>query len=132
MDRRPEAAEAKPNEKMQDFKSSELKQSLLVMRNLVQFLQKIDPEFPPHYAVCLFEIALNEGLSLTQLAEKVDLSLSTVSRIVGALSDFRPNGLPYGLIEIRVSVAERRRKELILTSKGKSFILKLAKTLHSS
>ncbi len=98
--------------------------------DLLRQLQKTDPEFPLQYALCLGEISLNEGTSLTALAERVDLSLSTISRIVGALSEFRQNGQPYGLIEIRISAEERRRKELYLTQKGRAFIQKISKILE--
>lgn len=86
--------------------------------DLLQQLTRVDPEFPLHYSICLTQIAMNEGISLTQLAERTGLALSTVSRIVGALSNYRQNGQAYGLIDLRVSVNERRRKELYLTSKG--------------
>ncbi len=98
--------------------------------DLLRLLQKTDSEFPLQYALCLAEISLNEGLSLTALAEKANLSLSTISRIVGALSEFRPNGQPYGLVEIRISPEERRRKELYLTPKGRVLIQKISKILE--
>jgi DNA-binding MarR family transcriptional regulator len=102
-----------------------------VFLDALRHLQKIDTEFPLQYAACLAEISLNEGCSLTSLAEKTNLSLSTVSRIVGALSDFRPNGAPYGLIELKIAPEERRRKELYLTAKGKSLLQKISKTLET-
>lgn len=90
------------------------------LRSILRELQKIDPEFPLQYALCLCEIAADEGLSLTALAEKVGMPLSTVSRIVGALSSKRQKGKPYGLVKVSISAAERRRKELALTAKGRS------------
>ncbi|MES2728591.1 MAG: MarR family winged helix-turn-helix transcriptional regulator [Pseudomonadota bacterium] len=84
---------------------------------LLQF-RAIDPEFPLQYAICLCEIAQNPGMSLTNLSEKTSLALSTVSRIVGALSDYRPNGAPYGLISMEIAAVERRRRELKLTAAG--------------
>ncbi len=99
--------------------------------DLLRQLQKIDPEFPLQYAICLGEIALDEGCSLTTLAERAGLTLSTVSRIVGALSDFRQNGQPYGLIEIKVSATERRRKELTLSPRGRTLLQKLGKVLET-
>ena len=98
--------------------------------DVLRLLQKTDTEFPLQYALCLAEISLNEGLSLTALAEKVSLSLSTISRIVGALSEFRQNGQPYGLIEIKISTEERRRKELYLTPKGRALVQKISKILE--
>lgn len=89
---------------------------------LLRELQKIDSEFPLQYAVCLLEIAQNEGLSLTQLSEKTHMPLSTVSRIVGALSKFRQRGTPYNLVKVTISPAERRKKQLALTTKGQAVI----------
>jgi hypothetical protein len=40
---------------------------------LLRELQKIDPEFPLQYALCLAEISANEGLSLTHLSEKTGM-----------------------------------------------------------
>ncbi|MFN3701186.1 MAG: MarR family winged helix-turn-helix transcriptional regulator [Alphaproteobacteria bacterium] len=87
---------------------------------LLRELQTIDAEFPLQYAVCLCVIALNEGLSVSALAEETGLSLSTASRIVGALSSARQMGTPYGLVETRISATEKRRKEIFLTDKGRS------------
>ncbi len=96
----------------------EIEEFLLLLREL----QKIDPEFPLQYAVCLAEIAMDEGLSLTQLSQKTGMALSTVSRIVGALSKYRQKGAAFGLIKVTISATERRRKELTLTAKGKAVI----------
>lgn len=93
-----------------------------IFLHLLRELQKIDQEFPLQYAVCLAETSLNEGLSLTQLSEKTGMALSTVSRIVGALSNHRQKGAPYGLIKVSISEKERRRKEIYLTAKGKAII----------
>ena len=90
--------------------------------NVLRELQKIDHEFPLQYAICLAEISCEEGMSVTQLANKTGLALSTVSRIVGALSNHRQIGQPYGLVEVAISEQERRRKELYLTPKGKMTI----------
>jgi len=89
---------------------------------LLRELQKIDPEFPLQYAVCLGEITLDEGLSVTQLSNRTGLALSTVSRIVGALSKYRQMGEPYGLIELTTSPTSRRTKEIHLTDKGRGVV----------
>lgn len=105
--------------------------STQVLLELLRQLQKVDQEFPLQYALCLAEISLDEGCSLTTLAERAGLTLSTVSRIVGALSDYRQNGQPYGLVEIRISPVERRRKELYLSARGRTLIQKLGKVLEA-
>ncbi len=99
---------------------------------LLRLFHSIDPEFPLQYMICLTEIGRNEGLSLTTLAERVNLSLSTISRIVGALSDYRQNGQPFGLIEIKISETERRRKELSLTPKGRAILNRAIKIISAT
>jgi len=96
---------------------------------LLRELQKIDPEFPLQYAVCLAEITLNEGLSVTDLSNRTGLALSTVSRIVGALSKYRQMGNPYELIDLKMSEKSRRTKEIHLTTKGRETIKNIADLL---
>ena len=98
------------------------KKNIRVFLTLLRELQKIDSEFPLQYAVCLAEISLEEGLSLTELSARTGMALSTVSRIVGALSKNRQKGAPYNLIRVKVAAAERRRKELYLTPRGRAVI----------
>ncbi|MGE4313272.1 MAG: winged helix-turn-helix transcriptional regulator [Pseudobdellovibrionaceae bacterium] len=93
--------------------------------------RRIDAEFPMQYAICLLEIARNEGLSLTELAERTNMALSTVSRVVGALSDYRSNGQPFELITMQISAEERRRKELYLSDRGKKLISALEKVISA-
>jgi DNA-binding MarR family transcriptional regulator len=94
-------------------------------------LQKIDPAFPLQYAVCLAEIALDEGLSHSDLAERMGLGLPTVSRIVGALSRRRQKGAtPYGLIRVAISESERRKREIYLTMRGRAVIGRIARILE--
>ncbi|MFK7839089.1 MAG: helix-turn-helix domain-containing protein, partial [Bdellovibrionales bacterium] len=73
---------------------TKMKQEIKGFLQLLRELQKIDPEFPIQYAICLGEITLDEGLSVTQLSNRTGLALSTVSRIVGALSQYRQMGEP--------------------------------------
>ncbi len=91
----------------------------------MQVLRSLDSEFPIQHALALGIISQNPGMSLTQLAEKLNLNLSTVSRIIGALSDHRANGQPYYMVEVKKSEQERRRKELYLTPKGEAFLKKV-------
>lgn len=90
--------------------------------DLLGELQKIDPGFPLQYAVCLAEVARSEGLSLSALAEKTGMPLSTVSRIIGALSKKRQQGKPFDLIHVKISPRERRKKELYLTPRGNTVV----------
>ncbi len=100
-----------------------------LLLDILRRIQKIDAEFPIQYAICLVEIAQNEGCSVTFLAEKTNLALSTVSRIVGALSDYRQLGQPYGFIELKISPTERRRKEICLTELGRTSLKEIVQPL---
>ena len=93
---------------------------LSAMIEVLQLLRKIDPEFPIQYALCLSEIARHKNLSVTELAQRTGITLSTVSRIVSTLSSNR--GRYGGLIQVRFSLAESRRKELSLTAQGYALI----------
>lgn len=90
-------------------------------------LQKIDPEFPLQYAVCLAIISQYEGLSLTELSNTAGMSLSTTSRIVGALSKYRQSGQAYELVTVKISPKERRRKQIFLTQKGRDTLINIAR-----
>ncbi len=103
-----------------------MKKQIRTFLLLLRELQKIDQEFPLQYAVCLAEISMDEGMSLTRLSEKTGMALSTISRIIGALSKHRQKGAPYGLVKVKISTQERRRKELYLTTKGKAVISSIA------
>ena len=70
-----------------------MRQELTHFMRLLRELQKIDNEFPLQYAVCLSEIALEEGLSLSDLADRTDMPLSTVSRAITALSKHSGGGV---------------------------------------
>lgn len=107
-------------------KAKSLKKDISFFLTLLRELQKIDAEFPLQYAVCLAEIALDEGLSLTNLSERANMPLSTVSRIVGALSRNRQKGVPYDLVRVAISAEERRKKELYLTARGRNIIQDIA------
>jgi DNA-binding MarR family transcriptional regulator len=99
---------------------------------LLREMQKIDPEFPLQYSICLTEISRDEGMSLSALSLKTGLALSTISRIVGALSNYRQSGAPYNLVRVKVSVDERRRKELYLTPRGKAVMDSIAELLKAA
>lgn len=92
---------------------------------ILHVFREIDREFPLQYALCLLEISQNEGISLSELAQRTNLALSTISRIIGALSEYRQSGTPYQLVEAVIDPKERRKKILRLTDKGRAVISKL-------
>lgn len=96
---------------------------------LLRELQKIDQEFPLQYAVCLAEIAREEGLSLTALALRTNMPLSTISRIVGALSRNRQRGTPYDLVRVAIAPQQRRKKQLFLSARGRAVMASIVEMM---
>lgn len=93
-----------------------------LLLDILHRIQKVDAEFPIQYAICLVHIYQHEGSTISALAERAGLALSTVSRIVGALSDARQYGKPFRFIDVRPSQSDSRKKEIYLTDKGRAVI----------
>lgn len=89
----------------------------------------VDPEFPLQWGIVFLEIAQNEGASLKDIAEATGISMSVMSRTIGALSNYRRMGKPYGIVTVKSAKDDRRRKELFLSAKGKRLAEKLSKAM---
>jgi DNA-binding MarR family transcriptional regulator len=105
--------------------SEEIQKLIRILREL----QKINPEFPIQYALCFSEIYQNPGLSVTELATKVQIPISTVSRIISALSGAAPHRSVYNLVNVTISSKERRKKVLNLSDEGLELIDNLKKVI---
>ena len=92
-------------------------------------LTTIDPEFPLQWALVFLTIANNEGAALKDIAEETGISMSVMSRTIGALSNARRMGKPYGIVLVKMAKDDKRRKELFLSAKGKRLLEKLKKSL---
>jgi DNA-binding MarR family transcriptional regulator len=88
-------------------------------------LTEIDAEFPIQWAITFLEIAQNEGASLKDIAEETGISMSVMSRTIGALANYRRMGKPYGIVTVKSAKDDGRRKELFLSAKGKKLLAKL-------
>ncbi len=102
---------------------------LTKLQVILQELTTIDPEFPIQWALVFTEIALEEGISLKDASDRTGISMSVMSRTIGALSNARRMGKPYGLVVVRLAKDDRRRKELFLSAKGKKLAEKLVKVV---
>lgn len=99
------------------------------LQNILQELTTVDPEFPIQWALVFIEIAMEEGISLKDVSDRTGISMSVMSRTIGALSNARRMGKPYGLIAVRHAKDDRRRKELYLSAKGRKLAEKLDKAV---
>ena len=99
----------------------------------IQGIAKIESEMPLQQLHCLLVISqAEEGLSLTELAQKVGIGLATASRYVAALGKqnrHREEGLLF--VEAFEDPMERRKKIIRLTPKGRIAIQKLVGELNA-
>ena len=97
-----------------------------VILKLLQVLSKfreLDAEMQMPQAVTLLTVALNEGISLSDLTERTRQATSSASRNVASLSTVHRKGKPgHGLVLNREDPFERRKKQHVLTPKGRSFV----------
>ena len=100
----------------------------------IQGIARIESEMPLQQLHCLLVISqAEEGLSLTDLAQKVGIGLATASRYVAALGKqnrHREEGL--FLVEAFEDPMERRKKIIRLTPKGRIAIQKLVGDLNAN
>ena len=102
---------------------------IIQLQNALVELTEIDAEFPIQWAITFLEIAQNEGASLKDIAEETGISMSVMSRTIGALSNYRRMGKPYGIITVKAAKDDGRRKELFLSAKGKKLMAKLVASI---
>lgn len=101
--------------------------------NVVDFLEHFrtyDREMPVQTMLAFLYIAQEPGVSLTKLAAKLDVVLSTASRNVLYLSDIkRPGFQGHGLVSTERNPENRRENVHYLTSEGEKFYARLQKIL---
>ena len=86
---------------------------------LVEEYRKLNNEMPVQQMATLLTIALESGITVTDLATKAGLSLAAASRNVEVLGPFQPKrNVGMGLIQGDYSEDDRRKKTLTLTAKG--------------
>ena len=102
---------------------------LIKLQNALNEFAEVDTEFPLQWAIVFLEIAQNEGAALKDIAEETGISMSVMSRTIGALSNYRRMGKPYGIVLVKSAKDDKRRKELFLSAKGKKLLDKVKKSL---
>lgn len=98
-------------------------------------VRKIDPEMPLPQVHCLLILAAagEDGLSLTELSRRANITLATASRYIGNLGKinrFREEG--FNLVEAFEDPMERRKKIIRLTGKGRALINRITGDNHAN
>lgn len=99
----------------------------------IEELRSINPELPAQTAMTFLVVALNPGLKIGDIGDRLGVSHAAASRNVGALgSGVRGGAAGLNLIATEESPEDSRAKVVNLTSKGMRLAEKLAKTLEDN
>ena len=100
---------------------------------VVERFREIDGEMQAQAIAVLLKVAKNPlPLKMAEIAEELGLSQSTISRNVAYLGDWnRRKEAGHKLVEAYEDLAERRRKLVRLTAKGKRFVKSLNEIIYS-
>jgi DNA-binding MarR family transcriptional regulator len=102
------------------------RRSLNALLEVARVCFDLDPYMPVSTLLVLLEIARKDGRSHSEIAEATGLSLPTLSRQIGLLSDYSSSGKDsFGFIEASYLPENRRMKAISLTSSGRAFVKKL-------
>lgn len=89
-------------------------------------LRTIDPEMGIQTYMVLLQVALEEGIGVMEIANRLNLSGASASRNVMLLSKRRTaSRAGYDLLTQEYDPHERRRKMVSLTAKGRKLLAKL-------
>lgn len=100
---------------------------------IIERFREIDGEMQAQAMAVLLKVAKSPlPLRMAEIAEELGLSQSTISRNVAYLGDWnRRREAGHKLVEAYEDPAERRRKLVRLTAKGKRFVKSLNEIIYT-
>jgi DNA-binding MarR family transcriptional regulator len=117
------------SETMEESADADLVRSRGVLRSMADGMnefREISVTMPVGEVIMFLHVALNEGASLTELTEKLDMKKSTASRYLLDLSSKTRTGVEgHGLVIREQDPAELRRNMYTLSPKGRTLIRNL-------
>ena len=110
--------------------TKDVQASLKTLDILINDLRELDSEMQIQQIATLLAIAQDEGIALSEIAERTQQGMSSASRNVAALSTMHRKGKKgHGLVVNKEDPLERRRKQHFLTPKGVTFLRRLVDRL---
>lgn len=99
-----------------------------VFHEFVEFLRKeLRTDTPLSHLSILLLVCREEGVTMPEISEKLNISQATVSRSLRLLGKYREKGkmLGHDLVYTQQDLEERRRFAVFLTPKGKKLRTKI-------
>lgn len=101
-------------------------------RLLNQFRSSIDPNIPAQMLQTFMAVAMNEGKSLTEIADLVSANMSTASRHLLELGERnRRLEAGYGLVTRTPDPMNLRQNSYTLTAKGRLLLANVIKIMEA-
>ena len=98
----------------------------------IQLFRELDGDMQMPMAASFLLVALNDGVSRTEVMKALGVAGSTATRTLMGLMESGRLGRPgHGLIDQRVNPDERRWRMHSLTPSGRRFLKRLAKIIES-
>lgn len=116
-----------------DISLAQSRRQLRAIYEAINSFRDLSHTMPVGEVAMFLLVALNEGGSLTDLAETADMKKSTASRYLLDLSDkTRAGGPGYGLINRETDPDELRRNMYSLSPKGRKLIQQLTQAIEGA
>lgn len=98
---------------------------------VIQAFRTLDPDMQLPMAASFLLVALNDGVSRTEVMRELDVAGSTATRnLMGLMASGRLGRPGHGLVEQRVNPDERRWRMHSLTPEGRRFLAMLTEIIE--
>jgi DNA-binding MarR family transcriptional regulator len=112
-----------------DTKLARNRKSMRAVLTALTTFRELSVSMPVGEVLMFLTVALNEGASLSELAETIGMKKSTASRYLLDLSDkTRVGGAGYGLVHREVDPTELRRNMYSITAKGRTVLMDMVQS----
>lgn len=110
--------------------SEEEERAAKKMLAMIQAFRTLDPDMQLPMAASFLLVALNDGVSRTEVMRELDVAGSTATRNLMGLMERGRLGRPgHGLVDQRVNPEERRWRMHSLTPEGRRFLRRLVRIM---
>jgi DNA-binding MarR family transcriptional regulator len=100
---------------------------------LLEAFRAIRRLMPLQHAYAFVQVALEQGLGVSEYAKRVGVTQSVMTRILFSLaSSSQGRGPGYGLVQQAIDLENPRRTQSFLTAKGKVLMREIARLVHSN